>query len=99
MYLIITSVRFVIKNIKLSKNFWNFLNETIVYIKNRTIIINAKHDKHITFYKNINNVVSNVLNLRTLNCRTYTYISKTTLRYKLNDRSWKNIFVDYKDNN
>ena len=99
MYIVMSLVRFVMKNMRLSKDFWDFIVETIIYTKNRTITINENDNETITLYEEMNNVVSNVSNLRALDCKTYTHVSKTTSRHKLDDRCWKSIHVDYEKNN
>ena len=70
-----------------------------MYIKNRIFIINVNHEKHITSFENVNKIISNVFNLRALNCKIYTHIFKIIMRHKLDDKSWKSIFVEYDDNN
>ena len=71
----------------------------MIYIKNRIITLNENDKETIIFFKNVNGVSSNILNLRTLNCKVYTHVFKTFNRHKLNDRCWKSIHVDYKKNN
>ena len=92
-------IRSILKNMKFSKNFWNVLNETIIYTKNRIFTFNESFKNFITFYQTMNNVLFNVSNFRTLDCKVYIHISKTIKRHKLNDRSWKNIHVNYENNN
>ena len=58
----------------------------MIYIKNRIIIISESNNETIIFFKNVNDVFLNILNLRTLNCRVYTHIFKIFNRHKLNDR-------------
>ena len=58
----------------------------MIYIKNRIIIINENDNEIIIFFEGVNDVSLNILNLRTLNCRTYTHILKIFNRHKLNDR-------------
>ena len=99
MYTIMTFVRSIIRNMQISFDMWNFIVEIVIYIKNKIVIINESNEIAITFYEAINNARSNVFNFRTLKCKIYTYVFKTTSRHKLDDRSWKNIHVDYDDNN
>ena len=42
---------------------------------------------------------SDVSYLRTLNCRIYVHVSKIIMKHKLNDRSWKEILMNYEDSN
>ena len=93
------AVRSVLKALKLSKNMWNIIEEEVIYIKNRIIIINESDNEIISFFENVNDVFSDVLNLRTLNCKVYIHIFKTFNRHKLNNRCWKSIHVDYDKNN
>ena len=58
----------------------------MIYIKNRIIILNENNEEAITSFKDVNDVFSDILNLRVLNCRIYTHVLKTFNRYKLNDR-------------
>ena len=99
MYIVINFVRFVLKNMRLSKSFWNFIDENVVYVKNRIIITNDDNNKIITSFETINEKIFNVFNFRTLSCKTYIHVFKIIKRHKLDDRSWKNIFVNYANNN
>ena len=58
----------------------------MIYIKNRIIISNENNEETIIFFENVNDVSSNISNLRTLNCKVYTHIFKTFNRHKLNNR-------------
>ena len=58
----------------------------MIYIKNCIIILIENDEKTIIFFKNVNDVSLNILNLRALNCRIYTHVLKIFNRYKLNDR-------------
>ena len=99
MYTIIIIVWSIFKPMKLLKNMWNVIKNAIIYIKNRSIILNKNDEETIIFFKNINDVFLNILNLRALNCRVYTHVFKTFNHHKLNNRCWKNIYVDYNKNN
>ena len=99
MYTVMAAVRSVMKDMKLPKGLWDLLGEAVVYTKNRTITTSTGHGQHITPFEGANKVVPNVSNLRALGCRAYTHIPKTTMRHKLDDRSWKGIFVGYGTNN
>ena len=99
MYTIMTSVRSIMRNMQLSFDMWNLIAEIVIYIKNRIVIFNENNEIAMTFYEAINNARLNVFNFRTLKCKTYTHVSKTTSRHKFDDRSWKSIHVDYDDNN
>ena len=78
---------------------WNVIEDAVIYIKNRIIILNESDEKVITSFENVNDVFSDISNLRALNCRIYTHVLKTFNRHKLNDRCWKDIHVDYDKNN
>ena len=99
MYIVINFVRFVLKNMRLSKSFWNFIDENVVYVKNRIIITNDDNNQIIISFETINEKIFNVFNFRTLNCKIYIHVFKIIKRHKLDDRSWKNIFVNYANNN
>ena len=99
MYIVMNFVRFVLKNMRLSKDFWNFIDENVVYVKNRIIITNDDNNKIITSFETINEKIFNVFNFQTLSCKTYIHVFKIIKRYKFDDRSWKNIFVNYVNNN
>ena len=89
MYTIMTFVRSIIRNMQLSFNMWNFIVEIVIYIKNKIVIFNENNEFATTFYETINNVYSNVFNFRTLKCKIYTFVFKTTTRHKFDDRFWK----------
>ena len=99
MYIIMTFIRSILKNMKFSKSFWNVLNEAVIYTKNRIFTFSESFKDFITFYQTMNDALFNVSNFRALDCKVYTHISKTIKRHKLNDRSWKNIHVSYENNN
>ena len=99
MYTIMFFVRSIFKNIRLSKNLWNLIDEIVVHVKNRILITSDDNDKVITSFEIVNHEKFNVFNLRALNYKTYTHIFKIINRHKFDDRSWKSIFVNYVDNN
>ena len=75
------------------------MENAVIYIKNRTIILSESVEEAIISFKNVNDVFSDILNLRALDCRIYTHVLKTFNRHKLNDRCWKDIHIDYDKNN
>ena len=99
MYTIMIVVRSVFKAMKLSKSMWNVIENAMIYIKNRIITSSKSDEKAIILFENVNDVFSDILNLRALDCRVYTHVFKTFNRHKLNNRCWKNIHVDYDKNN
>ena len=99
MYIVLDFLRFVLKNMRLSKDFWNFIDEIVVYVKNRVIITNDNNNQIIISFEAINKKILNVINIRTLSCKTYIHVFKIIKRHKLDDRSWKDIFVNYANNN
>ena len=99
MYTVMTAVRSMLKAMKLSKSMWDVIKDAVIYIKNRTITLNESDEEAIISFESVNNVSSDISNLRALNCRIYTHVFKTFNRHKLNDRCWKNIHVDYDKNN
>ena len=99
MYTIMTFVRSVLKTTKLSKNMWNVIKDAVIYIKNRIIISSGNDKGAIISFESVNDVFSDISNLRALGCRVYTHVLKTFNRHKLNDRCWKDIHVDYDKNN
>ena len=74
------------RNIQLSFDMWNFIIEIVIYTKNKIVIFNKNNKIAIIFYETINKTRLNVFNFRTLKCKIYTYIFKTTSRYKFDDR-------------
>ena len=99
MYIVMNFVRFVLKDMRLPKDFWNFIDENVVYVKNRIITTSDDNNKIITSFETVNEKILNVFNFRALNCRAYTHVLKIIKRHKLDDRSWKGIFVNYANNN
>lgn len=99
MYTVMAPVRSVMKDMRLPKGMWDLIGEAVVYIKNRTLTTSGGNGKHITPFEGGNGVPPDISNLRALGCRAYTHIPKTTNRHKLDDRSWKGIFVGYAGNN
>ena len=65
---------------------WNVIEDAMIYIKNRIIILSESDEEAITLFKSVNGVSSDILNLRALSCRTYTHVLKTFNHHKLNDR-------------
>ena len=47
----------------------------------------------------INEIKSNVSNLRILNCRCYVHVLNINGKYKFNDCFWKEILIDYESHN
>lgn len=99
MYTVMIFVLAVLKNMKFSKDLWNFIAKIVIYVKNKIITINENNDISIISYQKINNVMFNINNLRTFDCKIYTHVFKIIMRHKLNDRCWKNIYVEYEKNN
>ena len=42
---------------------------------------------------------SDVSYLQALNCRIYVHVSKIIMKHKLNDKSWKEVLMNYEDLN
>ena len=99
MYIVMTAVRSIFKAMKLSKSMWNVIENSVIYIKNRTIILNESDEEAIILFESVNDILSNISNLRALNCKVYTHVFKIFNCHKLNDRCWKGIHVDYDKNN
>ena len=99
MYTIMAFVRSVLKTMKLSKSMWDVIKDAVIYIKNRTITSSESGEEAITSFEDVNDVSSDISNLRALDCRTYTHVLKTSNHHKLNDRCWKGIHVGYDKNN
>ena len=66
MYTVMAVVRSVFKTMKLSKSMWNVIEDAVIYIKNCIIILNENDEEVITSFESVNDVFSNILNLRAL---------------------------------
>ena len=93
MYTIVGSIRAVHKSFGLPIGLWDITIEGIVHIWNR--IATSTVPGKVTLFQVVNGVQPDVSHLRALGCRSYVYIPKTTMRHKLDDRSWKGILVGY----
>ena len=83
MYIVMSFVRSVLKNMRLLKDLWNLINENVVYVKNRIIIKSDDNNKVITLFETINEKTLNVSNLRALSCKAYIHVLKIIKRHKL----------------
>ena len=104
MYTVIELLRIILKEYTISIDLWNLFLERVIYILNR--LISKSVDKtvderadDITSFEAVNEVSSNVSHLKTLDCRVYMHVSKLFSRQKMNDRFWKEIFVEYNSEN
>ena len=97
MYIIMKFFYNILKTYHIFIGFWNFFVENIVYILNRIFI--KLNINNIIFYEVVNGVSSNIFNFRVLNCFFFVHVSKLLFRQKLDDRVWKNVFVEYENNN
>ena len=62
-------------------------------------IVTSTISRKIISFEIVNDVQSNVSHLRALECRFYVHVSKIFMRHKLDDRSWKEILVEYDETN
>ena len=98
MYIIVNSIKVVHKIYNVFMRLWNFIIKKIVYTWNKIVTTSFCRSK-ITLFKMINEIKSDVLNLRALSCRCYVHVLNTSGKHKFDDRSWKKVLVDYEDHN
>ena len=98
MYIIVGSIRAVHKTYNVLMRLWDFTIERIVYTWNR-IATTSSCRSGVTSFEVVNGVKSDVSNLRALGCRCYVHVLKTSGRHKFDDRSWKEVLVDYEGHN
>ncbi len=94
MYTLMTSVRSILKEKKLSKALWLELVKAVAYIKNRC----SKIDE-VIFFQTGNEFQSDVSNLWALECRAWVHVSKITDHHKLDSHFWQDIMIDYEEMN
>ncbi len=86
-------VRSMLNDRKISKRMWDEIIKTIAYLSNR-----SSHYQHKILYEMIQNKISDLSHLRIIESIVWVHILKEKTK-KLNDRFWKNILVNYKDEN
>ena len=99
MYTIVNSLRVVHKVFEIFMKLWDLIIEEIVHTWNRIVTSSNSRDEKITSFEFVNDEKSNVSHLRALDCRVYVHVSKTTMRHKFDDRSWKEVLVEYESTN
>ena len=99
MYTIVNSLRVVHKVFEILMRLWDLIIEEIVHTWNRIVTSSNSRDEKITSFEFVNDEKSNVSHLRALDCRVYMHVSKTTMRHKFDDRSWKDVLVEYESIN
>ena len=97
MYIIIKFLHSILKFCYIFIDFWNFLIENIDYILNRIFI--KSNICNMIFFEIVNGNSPNIFNFHVLNWFFFIHVSKLLFRQKLNDRAWKNVFVEYKNSN
>ena len=80
MYIVIESLRIILKKYTISINLYNLFLKKVVYILN--ILINRLTFDEITSFKAVNEAFLNVSHLRTLDCKVYMHVSKLVLIVK-----------------
>ncbi len=80
---------------KISKKIWDEIIKTIAYLSNRSLHYQL-NDK--TSYEMIKSKKIDLFHLRIIESTTWIHILKKKIE-KLDDRSWKNILVNYEDEN
>ena len=96
MYTVIEPLRTILKEYTISIGLWDLFLERVVYALNRLI---SRSSGGVTPFEAVNGAPPNVSNLRALGCRAYMHVPKLPSRQKMNDRSWKGIFVGYNSEN
>ena len=96
-YIIASFIQIIHKSFFLSLKLWDYIIEKIMHTWNK--IITSFNQRNIILFKYVNDVQSNVFHLKTLSCRIYVYVSKIIIKHKLNDRSWKEILMNYEGSN
>ena len=97
MYTIVKSIRAIHKSFDLSIDLWDAIIERIVHTWNRIVI--STISRKIISFEIVNDVQSNVSHLRVLECHFYVHVSKIFMRHKFDDKSWKEILVEYDETN
>ena len=98
MYIIVGSIKAVHKTYNVFMKLWDFIIEKIVYTWNK-IATTSFCRPEVTSFEMINEVKSNVSNLRVLSCRCYVHVLNTSERHKFDDHSWKEVLVGYEGHN
>jgi hypothetical protein len=86
-------VRSMLNKKKISKEMWNEIIKTIVYLFNRSL-----HYQHKISYEMIKIKKFDLFHLRIIDSIAWVHILKEKIK-KLNDRFWKNILVSYESEN
>ncbi len=94
MYTLMTSVRSILKEKKLSKALWLKLVKAVTYVKNRCSRINE-----VTLFQTDNEFQSNISNLQALECRAWVHVSKIIDHHKLDNHFWQDIMINYEEVN
>ncbi len=88
-------IRFMLNDRKILKNMWDEIIKTIAYFSNRSFHYQL-NDK--ISYEIIKNKKSDLSHLRIIESTTWVHILKKKIK-KLDDRFWKNLLVDYENEN
>ncbi len=83
--------RAILTNVKLSIKLWEKMIMIIIYLKNRSSITALNH---ITLYETWHDKKSDLSYLHTFECTVYHHVKRT--HWKLNDKSLKYQFLNYK---
>ena len=98
MYIIVNLIKAVHKIYSVLMRLWDFIIEEIVYIWNKIVTTSFCRSKVISF-EMINEIKSDVSNLRALNCRCYVHVLNISGKHKFDDRFWKEVLVGYEGHN
>ena len=96
MYIVIESLRIILKEYIISIDLWDLFSKKVVYILNKLI---SRSFDDVTLFEAINEASLNVFHFRTLDCRVYMHVFKHFSRQKGNDLFWKEVFVEYNSEN
>ena len=78
---------------------WDLTIKEIVHTWNRIVTSSNSKDEKIISFEFVNDEKSNVSHLRALDCRVYVHVSKTIMRHKFDDKSWKDVLIEYESTN
>ncbi len=86
-------IRSMLNDRKISKRMWDEIIKTAAYLSNR-----SSHYQHKISYEMIKSKKSDLSHLCIIESTAWVHILKKKIK-KLDDRSWKNILVNYEDEN
>ena len=88
--IVMSFVRSILYKKKLAKSCWDEITKTVVYLLNRSFL-----EKNFKFaFERLQNKKSYIEHLKILECRAWIHILKKK-RFKVDERTWQDILVDY----